>query len=167
MAVFSPATLALIALLVLALAGVGAAMAARPPTAKPLPQRKAPTPSASSRTSPVVVSATLAASDATVPTLVTPPTPASIDRRCAEAAADPVLHSFVELRSATEACPSASRAPPPQIPYPDVSACPFLQRTNNQPAPASERVVPTRNRPGSTCPRVNVWWSDVCGVRSL
>ena len=164
MTVSSPATLALVALLVLALAGVGAAMAVRPPTAKPLPKRKAP---ASSRAASVVVSASLAASDATVPTLVTPPTPASIDRRCAEAAADPVLHSFVELRSATEACPSASRAPPPQIPYPDVSACPFLQRTNNQPAPASERVVPTRNRPGSTCPRVNVWWSDVCGVRSL
>lgn len=164
MTVSSPATLALVALLVLALAGVGAAMAVRPPTAKPLPKRKA---SSSSRATPVVVSASLAASDATVPTLVTPPTPASIDRRCAEAAADPVLHSFVELRSATEACPSASRAPPPQIPYPDVSACPFLQRTNNQPAPASERVVPTRNRPGSTCPRVNVWWSDVCGVRSL
>jgi hypothetical protein len=158
MTVSSPATLALVALLVLALAGVGAAMAVRPPTAKPLPKRKAP---ASSRATRVV------ASPATVPTLVTPPTPASIDRRCAEAAADPVLHSFVELRSATEACPSASRAPPPQIPYPDVSACPFLQRTNNQPAPASERVVPTRNRPGSTCPRVNVWWSDVCGVRSL
>ena len=164
MTVSSPATLALVALLVLALAGVGAAMAVRPPTAKPLPQRKAP---ASSRATSVVASASLAASDVTVPTLVTPPTPASIDRRCAEAAADPVLHSFVELRSATEACPSASRAPPPQIPYPDVSACPFLQRTNNQPAPASERVVPTRNRPGSTCPRVNVWWSDVCGVRSL
>lgn len=164
MPVSSPATLALVALLVLALAGVGAAMAVRPPTAKPLPKRKVP---ASSRATPVVVSASLAASDATVPTLVTPPTPASIDRRCAKAAADPVLHSFVELRSATEACPSASRAPPPQIPYPDVSACPFLQRTNNQPAPASERVVPTRNRPGSTCPRVNVWWSDVCGVRSL
>ena len=164
MAVSSPATLALVALLVLALAGVGAAMAVRPPTAKPLPKRKAP---ASSRAAPVVVSASLAAFDATVPTLVTPPTPASIERRCTEAAADPVLHSFVELRSATEACPSASRAPPPQIPYPDVSACPFLQRTNNQPAPASERVVPTRNRPGSTCPRVNVWWSDVCGVRSL
>jgi hypothetical protein len=158
MAVSSPATLALVALLVLALAGVGAAMAVRPPTAKPLPKRKAPS---SSRATQVV------ASPATVPTLVTPPTPASIDRRCAEAAADPVLHSFVEFRSATEACPSASRAPPPQIPYPDVSACPFLQRTNNQPAPASERVVPTRNRPGSTCPRVNVWWSDVCGVRSL
>lgn len=164
MTVSSPTTLALVALLVLALAGVGAAMAVRPPTAKPLPKRKVP---ASSSAAPVVVSASLAASDATVPTLVTPPTPASIDRRCAEAAADPVLHSFVELRSATEACPSASRAPPPQIPYPDVSACPFLQRTNNQPAPASERVVPTRNRPGSTCPRVNVWWSDVCGVRSL
>jgi hypothetical protein len=158
MTVSSPTTLALVALLVLVLAGVGAAMAVRPPTAKPLPKRKVP---ASSSAAPVV------ASPATVPTLVTPPTPASIDRRCAEAAADPVLHSFVELRSATEACPSASRAPPPQIPYPDVSACPFLQRTNNQPAPASERVVPTRNRPGSTCPRVNVWWSDVCGVRSL
>ena len=108
MADSSPATLALVALLVLALAGVGAAMAARPPKAKPLPNRKVP---ASSRTSPVV---NITASDATVPTLVTPPTPASIDRRCAEAAADPVLHSFVELRSATEACPSASRAPPPQ-----------------------------------------------------
>ena len=164
MTVSSPATLAFVALLILALAGVAAAMAVRPPTAKPLPKRKVP---ASSRATRVVASASLAASDATVPTLVTPPTPASIDRRCAEATADPVLHSFVELRSATEACPSASRAPPPQIPYPDVSACPFLQRTNNQPAPASERVVPTRNRPGSTCPRVNVWWSDVCGVRSL
>ena len=164
MTVSSPATLAFVALLVLALAGVGAAMAVRPPTSKPLPKRKAP---ASSRATLVVASASLAATDATGPTLVTPPTSASIDRRCAEATADPVLHSFVELRSATEACPSASRAPPPQIPYPDVSACPFLQRTNNQPAPASERVVPTRNRPGSTCPRVNLWWSDVCGVRSL
>lgn len=158
MTVSSPATLAFVALLVLALAGVGAAMAVRPPTSKPLPKRKAPAPS---RATLVV------ASTATGPTLVTPPTSVSIDRRCAEAAADPVLHSFVELRSATEACPSASRAPPPQIPYPDVSACPFLQRTNNQPAPASERVVPTRKRPGSTCPRVNLWWSDVCGVRSL
>lgn len=158
MTVSSPATLALVALLVLALAGVGAAMAIRPPAVKPLPKRKV---SSSSRATLVV------ASPSTAPTLVTPPTPANIDRRCAEAAANPVLHSFVELRSATQACPSASRAPPPQIPYPDVSVCPFLQRTNNQPAPASERVVPTRNRPGSTCPRVNVWWSDVCGVRSL
>ena len=158
MAVASPATLALVALLVLALAGVGAAMAIPPPTVQPLPNRKAPS---SSRTTRVVTS------HKTVPILVTPPRPASISRRCSEAATDPVLHSFVELRSATEACPSASRTPPPQIPYPDVSACPFLQRTNNQPAPASERVVPTRNRPGSTCPRVNVWWSDVCGVRSL
>ena len=96
-----------------------------------------------------------------------PPTSVSINRRCKNAVLNPVLNSFVELRSATDACPSPNRAPPAQIPYADISVCPFLQKTNNQPTPISERVVPTRSRPGSTCPRINVWWSDVCGVHSL
>jgi len=144
-------------------------MAARPPAKRSPSTRNGPPLSPPPPRAQPLVSASMVVTPTNAPalTVATPPTPASIDRRCAEAAADPVLHSFVELRSATEACPSPSRAPPPQIPYPDVSACPFLQHTNNQPAPASERVVPTRNRPGSTCPRVNVWWSDVCGVRSL
>lgn len=78
-----------------------------------------------------------------------------------------VLHSFVESRSSTHLLPTGPNEPTLIVPYPDVSACPFLQQTNNQPAPVSERIVPMRNRPGSTCPRINLWWSDVCGVTSV
>ena len=78
-----------------------------------------------------------------------------------------VLHSYVESRSATHLLPTGPNEPTLNVPYPDVSACPFLQQTNNQPAPASERDVPMTNRPGSTCPRINLWWSDVCGVTSV
>ena len=78
-----------------------------------------------------------------------------------------VLQSFVESRSSTHLQPTGPNEPTLRVPYPDVSACPFLQQTNNQPAPASERTVPLANRPGSTCPRINLWWSDVCGVTSI
>lgn len=96
-----------------------------------------------------------------------PPDPNAVVRRCREAREHPVLDSYVEMRSASDACPSPSRLSPAQTPNPDVTACPFLQRTNNQPAPVSERTVPVRGRPGSTCPRINVWWSDRCGAASL
>ena len=92
----------------------------------------------------------------------TPITLSDFDRRCAEAATYPVLNSYVELRSATDVCPKPGKPPPPQIPYPDVSICPFLQSTNNKPTPINEHFLPSK--PFPPCQkmhmRVNMWCSQ-------
>lgn len=89
-----------------------------------------------------------------------PITLSDFDRRCAEAATCPVLNSYVELRSATDVCPGPGKPPPPQIPYPDVSICPFLQSTNNKPSPKNEYFVPAKPFPpcqSMHMRRVNMW----------
>ena len=155
------ARLCILGILSVALVSVGVVMAARPFRSFP-PKSSIPKVSSQPKTTHSFVGI-----NATNPLISAPNTPASFARRCAEARQDPVLDSYVELRSATDACPSPSKPPPTQIPYPDLTACPFLQQTNNQPALDSERQVPKRNRVGSTCPRINIWWSDQCGIASL